>query len=53
VAPQVVAREAHQRSLKLSCFTRKILLQQYLPIGDIREEEAANGGGLIFRAQQR
>jgi hypothetical protein len=29
VVPQVAAREAHQRSLELSCFTRKILLQQY------------------------
>jgi hypothetical protein len=35
VVPQVAAREAHQRSLKFSCFTRKILLQQYLPRGDI------------------
>ena len=32
VVPQVAAREAHQRSLKFSCFTRKILLQQYPPI---------------------
>jgi hypothetical protein len=31
-APQVAAREAHQRSLKLSCFTRKRLLQQSAPL---------------------
>jgi hypothetical protein len=35
VVPQVAAREAHQRSLKFSCFTRKILLQQYRSIANI------------------
>src|ERR1700730_17590910 len=29
VVPHVSAREAHQRSLKFSCFARKRLLQQY------------------------
>jgi hypothetical protein len=36
VVPQVLAaREAHQRSLKLLCFTQKILLQQYLHISEV------------------
>jgi hypothetical protein len=34
MVPHVAAREAHQRSLKFSCFTRKRLFQHYLPQAD-------------------
>src|SRR3984893_5175189 len=35
VVPHVSAREAHQRSLKFSCFARKRLLQQYRRKADV------------------
>jgi hypothetical protein len=42
--PHIATYETHQRSLKFSFFTRKRLLQQYLPVTDMT---APSGSGRI------
>src|SRR5580700_705404 len=56
VVPHIGPCETHQRSFKFSCFTRKILLQQYLPevaiqsLASERLKSTSSGSSMSERA---